>query len=70
MLNEALKRIMEAKNENEDQVMANFAIFVGENYPEIWTQAEQSLEGLDEEDYEFFSSAFVKSVLILDAMRY
>jgi len=58
MLNEALKRIMEAKNWNEDETTAEFAKFVQENYPEIWTQAQQSLEKLDQEDYDFFSSAF------------
>ena len=47
MLNEALKRIMEAKNWNEDETLAEYAKFVQENYPEIWTQAQQSLEKLD-----------------------
>ena len=58
MMNEALKRVMESKNMNEDEVKAAFADFVKENYPEIWTQAQESISNLDAEDLDFFSSAF------------
>ena len=58
MMNEALKRVMESKNMNEDEVKAAFADFVKENYPEIWTQAQESISNLDAEDFDFFSSAF------------
>jgi hypothetical protein len=58
MLNEALKRVMESKNLSEEEVTTAFAEFVKENYPEIWTQAGQNIGNLDEEDLDFFSSAF------------
>lgn len=57
-LNEALNRVKEAKNMTEDDVLAAFATFVKENYPEIWVQSGSSITGLEEEDYDFFSSAF------------
>jgi hypothetical protein len=57
-MNEALKRVMEAKNLSEDETKAAFAEFVKENYPEIWTQAAENISNLEDEDMDFFSSAF------------
>lgn len=57
-MNEALKRIQEAKNMSEEEVNTAFSSFVAENYPEIWNQANKTIANLDEEDLDFFTSAF------------
>jgi hypothetical protein len=62
-MNEALKRISESKNWNEEETLEAFGNFIEENYPELWTQANKQITNLNEEDYDFFSSAFeVKQV--------
>ena len=57
-LNDALKRIMENKNWTKEELEEKFSSFVEANYPELWVAADKNLNNLDEEDFDFFSSAF------------
>lgn len=57
-MNEALNRIKEAKNWDEATTKENFAKFISENYPEIWSQAGTVLANVSPDDIDFFSSAF------------
>ena len=57
-MNEALNRIKQAKNWDEETTKANFAKFISDNYPEIWSQAGTVLANVSPDDVDFFSSAF------------
>jgi len=58
MMNEALTRISKQKGWTDEETLEAFSEFVKENYPEIWTQAGTVLANLEEDDMDFFSSAF------------
>jgi hypothetical protein len=58
MMNEALTRISKQKGWTDEETLKAFSEFVKENYPEIWTQAGTVLANLEEDDMDFFSSAF------------
>ena len=49
---------MEKNSWNEEETKAAFAEFVKESFPEVWGASGQSLDKLDTEDYDFFSSSW------------
>jgi len=57
-LNETLERLRGQKDLTELEVLTDFATFVEVSFPEIWTAAGNTLDGLSDDDYEFFASSF------------
>lgn len=57
-MNDALKRIKDAKNWTDEETKDGFSQFVAENYPEVWAEARSNVAHLSPDDLDFFSSAF------------
>ena len=57
-MNETLKRIGTQNGWTDDEVMDKFATFVADSFPEVWTQNGNKLDGLDADDFDFFSASY------------
>ncbi len=57
-MDETLNRIKMKNGWTDEETLANFATFVSESFPEVWASAGGKVDGLDDEDRDFFAQSW------------
>lgn len=57
-VNDTLKRIADKNGWSDKEVSEHFGSFVAESFPEVWAASGNTLLGLSEDDFDFFSSSW------------
>ena len=57
-MDETLNRIKMKNGWTDEETLANFATFVSESFPEVWASAGGKVDGLEDEDRDFFAQSW------------